>query len=368
MDEPLDREIERLEHRVPSVADELVTIRRGLGKGERRVELDNIKLSFACKQRWDDMTGDDRVRVCHGCDRPVFNLSEMTRVEAEALLATRGITPCVRFYRRPDGTVMTSDCPTRPRSNRLAMVAAGATLAIAPAAMADSPQHADDTERPDDGSDGSGSGSGTELLPNITDSTKDLIGIFGPEGDALTGALVDNPAERPAIEWSLWGRLGIGLTSHPSDLTARSTTTEPPSMSSTATFVAAATADVTFGFADDGNLRVGAWGELRTTSGPVGGGELVIEELSSLVHARGGSGSLVLRLGANADIITGELGVGYVGTWNPPTIRWLRHVAGAHAVLSVDRTIDTHEWSATLGVEADPIGLLHALYDLVTDD
>jgi hypothetical protein len=31
------------------------------------------------------------------------------------VLATRGITPCVRFYRGADGTVMTTDCPTGTR-------------------------------------------------------------------------------------------------------------------------------------------------------------------------------------------------------------------------------------------------------------
>jgi hypothetical protein len=36
-------------------------------------------------------------------------------------------------------------------------------------------------------------------------------------------------------------------------------------------------------------------------------------------------------------------------------------------VVSVNRALDApHDWSATLGLEADPIGAVHALYDLVT--
>jgi len=38
------------------------------------------------------MVGDDRVRACGGCDRPVFNLSAMSREEAERVLAARGLT------------------------------------------------------------------------------------------------------------------------------------------------------------------------------------------------------------------------------------------------------------------------------------
>jgi len=50
-----------------SAIDELVRIRRGLvGGGERRpsIELPNLRIGFACKQRWEDMVGDDRVRAC----------------------------------------------------------------------------------------------------------------------------------------------------------------------------------------------------------------------------------------------------------------------------------------------------------------
>jgi hypothetical protein len=356
--ESLEREIERLEGRLDRasrVIDELATVRRGLDGGETGVKLPNVRVSFACKQRWDDMAGDDRVRVCNGCDRPVFNLSAMTRADAEAVLATRGLTPCVRFYRRPDGTVMTADCPTRPRRH-LAVIAsslAGATLAAAPVAMADPQRPVDDTTV-----DGSDVGSGSDVSEIFSGEV--TMGIFGPS--------VEEKVERPAVEWSIWGRLAAGFASQHSGVTARSIT-EPAPTGSTSTFEAAATADVTFGLAHDGDLRVGAWGELRTTSGPIAGGELVVEGLPPHAHSSDGTGSLVLRLGANPSVITGELGVGYVGSWTPPTIRWLRHLVGARVVVAVTRAIDQpHDWSATVGLEVEPIGLVHAIVDLVTDE
>src|SRR5689334_8290921 len=96
--------------------------------------LDSIRIGSPCRERWDDMTGDAQVRLCAGCNRNVYNLSEMTRAEAEAVLAVRGVKPCVRFYRRADGTIMTADCPTTARrSPRLTVIAAGTLLAASPA-------------------------------------------------------------------------------------------------------------------------------------------------------------------------------------------------------------------------------------------
>jgi hypothetical protein len=38
-------------------------------------------------------------------------------------------------------------------------------------------------------------------------------------------------------------------------------------------------------------------------------------------------------------------------------------------VVSVNRAIDEpHDWSATVGLEVEPIGVAHAIYDLVTGD
>ena len=57
------------------------------------------------------MPGTDRVRTCADCALNVYNLSEMTTREARALIRQHEGRLCVRLYRRPDGTVLTRDCP-----------------------------------------------------------------------------------------------------------------------------------------------------------------------------------------------------------------------------------------------------------------
>jgi hypothetical protein len=78
------------------------------------------------------MTGDNRVRHCQECKLNVYNLSEMTRSEAERLIAGREGRLCVRFYRRADGTILTRDCPWgfRVMVRRVSRVAGAAFSAM----------------------------------------------------------------------------------------------------------------------------------------------------------------------------------------------------------------------------------------------
>lgn len=73
--------------------------------------LDNIRIASPCPASWDEMRGDERKRFCSQCSLNVYNLSGMTRDEAENLLLMSEGRVCVRFYRRADGTVLTEDCP-----------------------------------------------------------------------------------------------------------------------------------------------------------------------------------------------------------------------------------------------------------------
>ena len=371
----LPREIERLEAQLdPGRAlDELATIRRGLAHGRTgkpAIELPNLRLGFACKQRWEDMVGDERVRACGGCDRPVFNLSEMTRDEAERVLATRGLTPCVRFYRRPDGTVMTTDCPTgsRPERRRLAVVAsslAAGTALAAPSAWAEPPP-------PDSTVDSTSDAPAADPKQQtaVFDDTI-IMGIPVSSKEFEMGVImIVEKQERPTVEWSLWGRLGVGVAAQHPTVLARTLT--PPTVVPSTTWEAAAAAELTVGVARDGNIRLGAWGELRTSSGPVVGGELVLEDLAPhpMESRIGGAGSVVLRLGGNAHVVTGAFGFGYVGSWarSDPWLHWAGHVVGARLVASVNRSLDDpHDWSATIGLEVEPIGALHAVLDLATE-
>jgi hypothetical protein len=73
--------------------------------------LNNLKIASPCSADWEGMYGDERKRFCGECKLNVYNLSGMTRGEAEALLENSEGRLCVRYYQRPDGTVLTADCP-----------------------------------------------------------------------------------------------------------------------------------------------------------------------------------------------------------------------------------------------------------------
>jgi hypothetical protein len=73
--------------------------------------LNNIRIASPCSADWDQMYGDDRKRFCGDCKLNVYNLSGMSRDEAEALIMKAEGRLCVRFYQRRDGSVITQDCP-----------------------------------------------------------------------------------------------------------------------------------------------------------------------------------------------------------------------------------------------------------------
>jgi hypothetical protein len=87
--------------------------------------LDGLKLASPCSEKWEDMVGGERARFCGSCKKNVYNLSSMTRPEAEDLLRQLGDV-CVRFYQRADGTIMTSDCPVGARRRRVRLAIYGA--------------------------------------------------------------------------------------------------------------------------------------------------------------------------------------------------------------------------------------------------
>ncbi|UPT73978.1 MAG: hypothetical protein M0D55_19455 [Elusimicrobiota bacterium] len=100
---------------------------------EKTSPLDGLTVASPCTESWDKMTGDERVRACAKCRLNVYNLSEMTKREAESLLVAKEGRLCVRFYRRHDGTVITKDCPVGLRAARLklAKLTAGAFALVA---------------------------------------------------------------------------------------------------------------------------------------------------------------------------------------------------------------------------------------------
>ena len=87
--------------------------------------LDNIRVAAPCSADWDSMFGNERVRLCEQCHLNVYNLSEMSRVEADRLINEAEGRLCVRFYRRRDGSILTQNCPVGLRAikRRLSRVA-----------------------------------------------------------------------------------------------------------------------------------------------------------------------------------------------------------------------------------------------------
>jgi hypothetical protein len=85
--------------------------------------LEQVRIATPCSADWDEMSplGSDgaRVRFCKKCEKNVYNLSEMTRAEAERLVREKEGRLCVRFFQRSDGTILSSDCPVGVRRARL---------------------------------------------------------------------------------------------------------------------------------------------------------------------------------------------------------------------------------------------------------
>jgi len=94
--------------------------------------LDHVRIAAPCKADWDKMFGDERVRFCGQCSLNVYNLSEMTKSDAELLVARTEGRLCVRFYRRTDGSILTRNCPEglRALKRRLSRVASAVGTAL----------------------------------------------------------------------------------------------------------------------------------------------------------------------------------------------------------------------------------------------
>src|SRR5438874_2539621 len=99
---------------------------------ESRLDLNAIQIKNPCPADWNKMQGDERSRFCGQCKLNVFNFSEMTRDQIEALILEKEGRLCARFYRRDDGTMLTRDCsPIRAsRARRKLATVAGFSLLI----------------------------------------------------------------------------------------------------------------------------------------------------------------------------------------------------------------------------------------------
>jgi hypothetical protein len=124
-----------LEVEVATAAQQRDDARRLLDEARERAKLpvlDNLRVASPCSEQWANMPGDERVRACGKCKQNVYNLSALTRAEAEALIVQRNGRMCVRYYQRADGTILLADCTVGKRNKRIVRaVAAGIAASIA---------------------------------------------------------------------------------------------------------------------------------------------------------------------------------------------------------------------------------------------
>jgi hypothetical protein len=94
--------------------------------------LDDVRVAAPCSAEWDTMFGNERVRFCDQCQLNVYNLSEMSKAEAERLIGQAEGRLCIRFYRRRDGSIITRNCPVGLRAikRRLSRVATAVASSV----------------------------------------------------------------------------------------------------------------------------------------------------------------------------------------------------------------------------------------------
>src|SRR5262245_26956232 len=92
--------------------------------------LDQLKVVSPCSTDWDRMSGDEKKRFCSECDKYVYDFSQMTRRQVEAIVSIHRGRMCARITLRPDGSLVTLEAPpVHPIVARRAPPVVNATLA-----------------------------------------------------------------------------------------------------------------------------------------------------------------------------------------------------------------------------------------------
>lgn len=100
--------------------------------------LDTIQVPQPCKADWDSMIGNDQARFCEHCSLTVHDLSQLTRKRARRLVSKSNGRLCVRYQRRPDGSLITRVAPQKlvrigRRASKIAAGAFSASLSLSSA-------------------------------------------------------------------------------------------------------------------------------------------------------------------------------------------------------------------------------------------
>jgi hypothetical protein len=96
----------------------------------KKRRIDQLQVISPCSAGWDRMSGDDKKRFCAECDKFVYDFSQMTRRQVEAIVSIHRGRMCARIARRPDGSLLTLETPqVHPAVARRASPVVNATLA-----------------------------------------------------------------------------------------------------------------------------------------------------------------------------------------------------------------------------------------------
>lgn len=167
--------------------------------------------------------------------------------------------------------------------------------------------------------------------------------------------------DRSVFEWSTWIRLGYGMASEPvqSATIARTTSTVPQPHLVNGAWDVGLGAEVTFPLPTK-HWRLGPWIELRP-SGVFTGGELNIAGRPLDMFMYEGERVFAVRVGSSTTDVTASLVFGYRCPWKlwGPYNRTTRYMIGARLVATATRSVaDPHDWSASFGIEFEPVGAL----------
>jgi hypothetical protein len=165
------------------------------------------------------------------------------------------------------------------------------------------------------------------------------------------------------VEWSTWLGFGVGVAASPSAVSAARTTSPSPTtnLHSTWTFSAGAEATVPL----SRRVRIGPWAGLHDLEPMIGGELQVVKSPANLdLFFYPGEGVWTVRAGGGVDHMTAALAWGYRCPWRlwGPYTHATRYEIGPRLTATFTRSyLDPHTWSATVGLEVEPVGALRYL-------
>ncbi|MEP6859104.1 MAG: hypothetical protein ABJE66_00690 [Deltaproteobacteria bacterium] len=162
------------------------------------------------------------------------------------------------------------------------------------------------------------------------------------------------------VEWSTWIGFGAGVASSPPTAIARGAF-ETHDLHAAWIFSTGVEATLPITHA----IRIGPWVGLHDLE-PMAGAELAITRSPAKVDLfwYDGEGVWTLRAGAGLDHMTAALAWGYRCPWKlwGPYTRTSRYEIGVRFVMTATRAYsDPRDWTATLGLEVEPVGALRYL-------